>query len=169
MKKARRYFDVIKWIASCIIAVVLLFNVAGIVKRVFLREQLPMLFGFGNAIIVTGSMEPTLAPGDMIIIRRQSGYEVGDIVTYQANSCITHRIVAATADGYVTRGDANNADDGVVRPEQIIGKVVKVIPRIGNAILFLHTPFGILLLVVSLLVSVEAPMIWNNRRKRRYR
>ena len=150
-------------IGKCIIigalAVVLLLNLIGIFKRVVLKEQIPVVLGFGSAVIVTGSMEPSVRIGDMIVIHRQNDYQVGDIVTYQLNSPITHRIVEKMPDGYITQGDANNACDPKIEGELIIGKVVLIIPKVGNLTLFFQEPLGMLVLIFGLFAVMESPAI----------
>ena len=71
-----------------------------------------MLFGYGNAIIVSGSMEPAISVDDMIVFRKQREYSVGDIVLYNDGFVnVTHRIVEINGDQVITKGDANNAAD----------------------------------------------------------
>ncbi|UFU03294.1 signal peptidase I [Ruania suaedae] len=100
----------------------------------------PRLMGGSALTVLTGSMEPTHAPGDMVVAVPQESYQVGDVVTFQPVSddptLITHRIVGTQvgADGtrYVTRGDANGADDDPIQGEQIMGEVVYAVPYVGH-------------------------------------
>jgi signal peptidase len=57
---------------------------------------------------------------------------------------VTHRIVAFTEEGIVTRGDANNVDDRPIAPEQIKGEVVCAIPLVGYAVNGVKSPLGTL-------------------------
>lgn len=92
--------------------------------------------------VLTGSMQPTLNPGDVIAVRSPDTgtFGVGDIVTYRPksgdNTVITHRIVEKTValDGtvkYITRGDDNNATDAPILPEQIVGVYMYDVPYVG--------------------------------------
>ena len=151
----RLSLKIFKFILAGVLAIALLFNLINIFKKVILKEQLPTVFGYGSAVIVTGSMEPAIMPGDMVIIRKQSDYAPGDVVTYQGNHhSVTHRILEQTPGGYITGGDANNTDDGEIAGSRMIGKVVKVIPIAGNVILFLQSPPGMLILIAGLLVMI---------------
>ncbi|MBR3697841.1 MAG: hypothetical protein IKM97_06300 [Clostridia bacterium] len=49
----------------------------------------------GILIVVTGSMEPSINIKEMIVIKEQKDYKIGDIVTYKDNNnnFVTHRIV----------------------------------------------------------------------------
>ena len=77
--------------------------------------------------IQSGSMLPKLQIGEIIILLEQENYKIDDIITYRVENSyfITHRIVQITDEGYITKGDANNAEDEtVVKQEQIQGKVI---------------------------------------------
>jgi signal peptidase len=103
----------------------------------------PRLLGGATLTILTGSMQPTLRPGDVVAVvpTDPAGLRVGDVVTFQPVSgdptLVTHRLVAiddtAAEARFVTRGDANTADDAPLVAEQIQGRVVYVIPFIGWA------------------------------------
>lgn len=100
----------------------------------------PRIMGGAALTVLTGSMQPTHAPGDMVISVPQDRYQVGDVVTFQPVSddpmLITHRVVAVRlgADGtsYVTRGDANGADDEPISAEQVMGRVLYEVPYVGH-------------------------------------
>lgn len=96
------------------------------------------LFGVRPTLISGYSMNPTLTAGDIVITRDVSATEVqvGDIVRFSHGAeFIVHRVVQIEiSDGqvfFVTQGDANNVADPPVIGEQIKGKVVVVIPKIG--------------------------------------
>jgi len=124
-------------------AALLVFLVAMIVGQVLGQ---PVLLGF----VTTGSMEPTLEPGDgfVAIPAELAGpVEEGDVVTFRAKEIqggglTTHRVVGETERGYVTRGDANpftdqDGDEPPVKGEQIVavvwqpGGTVLAIPGVG--------------------------------------
>ena len=97
--------------------------------------------------IATGSMEPAINIGDVVIVNKTSADELntGDIIQYRSgDSTIIHRIAAkkAASDGdwqFITKGDNNNGADAVpVSSDQILGKVVLVIPNAGKAALWLN-------------------------------
>ena len=159
MKIVKMSLKILTFIFIGILLLVLLFNIISIIKRVLLKEQMPLIFGFGTSVVITGSMEPTIAPGDVVIIRKCDEYNTGDIVTFKLNSYITHRIVEKTSDGYFTQGDANNTRDREVISDSIVGKVVKIIPKAGNFILFIQDPIRLLILIIFLIAIFEAPPI----------
>lgn len=113
----------------------------------------PILLSF----VETGSMEPTLEPGDgfVAIPTELSGeIERGDVIVFRAEEIqggglTTHRVVEATDRGYVTRGDANpftdqDGDEPIVRDAQVVatalqvGGSVVVLPHLGTAVMGLQ-------------------------------
>lgn len=116
----------------------------------------PMLLGY----VETGSMEPTLDPGDGFIAVPSAiagDPEPGAVVTFdaeelQGGGLTTHRIVDETERGYVTQGDANpftDQDGGEppVKDAQIVSEALQVgghvvvIPHLGSAVMGLQTAF----------------------------
>ncbi len=47
----------------------------------------------------------------------------------QGTALVTHRIVEVNGNQIVTKGDANNTNDTPIQRNQIVGKVIKVIPN----------------------------------------
>lgn len=90
------------------------------------------LFGNKPAVIVSGSMEPTIKTGALVLIHFSDfdDCEVGDIITYYHpgfDELVTHRVVEKGDDYYWTQGDANTARDSVsVIADNYYGKVVYV-------------------------------------------
>ena len=106
-------------------------------------DAVPMPFGIGSAVVLSGSMEPEISVGDLLIISRQDAYQVRDIVVYQSGRiAVTHRIVSISGDEVITRGDANNAEDEPISLERIKGKVVMIIPCVGYLVNIIKTPLG---------------------------
>lgn len=156
---AKRLGKIFSAAVTAIIAALLLCNVYTIVLRTAFDVLQPSVFGVSTAVVITGSMEPAVSVNDMVVIHEQESYEPGDIVSYQSGSMlVTHRVTAVTDGGYITRGDANNTDDGEIAKEAVVGKVVLVIPKVGYAIAFLQTPLGMLVMTGVLFALVALPM-----------
>ena len=114
---------------------------------------LPMTFGWGFAIVETGSMEPTIPVGALIVVHRQDTYQEGDIITYESDSLskvITHRVIAFRDDYVIARGDANNVSDEAFPEEKIVGKVVSVLPKAGKALTALRQPKLIAVIITAI-------------------
>lgn len=104
----------------------------------------PRLAGATPYTILTGSMEPDMPPGTIVIVKPLPFEQIrqGDVVTYQLESgkpmVVTHRVVGIdVVDGetrLVTQGDANDAPDALsVREVQVKGVVWYHVPMIGYA------------------------------------
>jgi signal peptidase len=96
------------------------------------------LFGVSPTVVSGASMEPTIAAGDLALIRPAPTAEidVGDIVRFQYEGMhVIHRVVEIhdQPEGrvFITKGDANDALDPPVLEEHLEGKVVLVIPKVG--------------------------------------
>lgn len=151
-----------------IVGIVLLANLYRLAAREIFKVNASTVFGYSSAVVLTGSMSGTIEPDDLIITHKQSDYRVGDIVMYQTDGTpVTHRIVSESDKGYRTKGDANNTDDGADIPkEDVVGKVVLVIPKIGAAIRLARTSIGMLSLFVAIILVTELPnLIGYIRRK----
>ena len=151
-----------------IVGAILLANLYRLAAREIFKVKDPTVFGYSSAVVLTGSMSGTIEPDDFIITHKQSDYTVGDIVMYQTGGTpVTHRIVSESDKGYRTKGDANNTDDGTDIPkENVVGKVVLVIPKIGAVIRLVRTPIGMLSLFAAIILITELPnLIGYIRRK----
>jgi signal peptidase I len=101
-------------------------------------------------VMVSGhSMEPTMHLGDLVVLRGQSDYRVGEIVGYQvpngevgAGATVIHRIVAGNArTGFTTRGDHNNYNDSWhPHPTNIVGTRWALIPGVAHVFSNLQGP-----------------------------
>jgi len=138
----------IKIIIACILCLALSMNLYLIIAQLADRNDLPKIFGFSQIIVISGSMQPVIEAGDLIIIKEQAAYNEDDIVTYRKNQVlITHRVVETNMSEVVTKGDANNTNDDPVALSDIEGKVVLCIPSAGKFILFLRTTTGMLAII----------------------
>lgn len=119
-------------------------------------NQMPMPFGMGMAVVLSGSMEPTLKTNDVIIVRETNDYAVGDVVVYQSgNTLIVHRMIARDGETVVTQGDANNVADTPIEVSVIKGEVIAHVPGLGLAVNALKTPAGILILLIAAFTMTE--------------
>lgn len=130
--------------------------------------------------VLTGSMVPTYDPGDMVVVRgvhdARAEIQEGDVVSFQPlpddPTLVTHRVVdvRSTSEGllYVTRGDANGADDDPITGVQIKGEVVYHVPYVGHAALALgqHRSTAILAVAVALLAYGAFMVLRPERRDR---
>ncbi len=130
------------------------------IARLVFHHPHPTIFGWSTAVVISGSMEDSVHVNDMVVIHAQESYEVQDVITFysDADTIVTHRLIAITDAGYQTQGDANDTPDpDLVLPEQVVGKVVRVIPNAGAFIAFFSSPLGMLLLFAIGLLLIFLP------------
>lgn len=126
--------------------------------RSLVGNQLPMPFGVGAAIVLSGSMEPTFYTGDLIVVRECESVAVDDIVVYQdGGSLVVHRVIALEGDTVTTQGDANNAPDEPIPLSAVKGRVLFWIPHGGDVMTAIKSPIGTICLVAAAIALVEIP------------
>lgn len=141
MPKSKRMKTLLRVIALSCVGVFLGFNIYLWNARSLTGNALPMPFGFGTAIVLSGSMEPTLSVDDLIIVKAQEQYAVGDVVVYQSGSMVVvHRIVSIDGETVITQGDANNAADGEMHISAIKGRVIGSVKNAGGIVRLLKSP-----------------------------
>lgn len=113
--------------------------------------------GYSSHVVVSGSMEPAIGVGDVVIIEHTPGeIQRGDVITYGRGDDrlpTTHRVVDVTTQNgqtvYVTKGDANEGRDPTpVQRQQVVGEVFVTVPYIGHVLTFADTTYGFVALVV---------------------
>ncbi len=113
--------------------------------------------GWHIDIVLSGSMEPAIHTGGVVIISPVSANDikVGDVIAfYKGNIAICHRVYSINdAEGleFITKGDADRTvDPDPVTPDSIFGKVVFSLPYIGYFIYFVRTPLGFILAILAI-------------------
>ncbi|WP_182526644.1 signal peptidase I [Nocardioides dongkuii] len=105
----------------------------------------PRVAGATPYTVLTGSMEPNLPPGTLIVTEQvpAQDIEIGEVVTFQIESgkpqVVTHRVIATRQDRdgrpeFLTQGDANPIPDQGWRPaESVRGVLWYAVPKLGHA------------------------------------
>ena len=139
----------------------------------------PSIFGYKFYVVLTGSMTPTIAPGDLVIVKdvEPSQVKTGDIITFaSANSknITTHRVQSVKNDKgieFVTKGDANNVTDlNPVAQKYLIGRVVSHVDKIGIAMQSIQNhlmQIVIIILAVGVLLFVLVNVVGGNKKKQK--
>jgi signal peptidase len=136
-KEQFRKSDGIQWVLTTLVSIGLIWFVVGV-------------FPIMPSVVATGSMEPLIDPGDVILLHQVRSeeqirsLEVGDIIQFKRDGVlITHRIIEIEEDelknlSFHTKGDNNSVKDSqVVHPNDIKGIYFGVIPKIGYPTLIL--------------------------------
>lgn len=135
-----------------------------------------MYLEYISLILYHGSMEPTLNINDVIIVKKCDIRELekSDIITFTKDErTISHRIIKIMEKEkdrvFVTQGDKNDiCDEGYVSNDQIYGKVIFSIPKIGSAVEYIQNKQGfihiaVLVIIIFLLICMKDER--KNRRK----
>ncbi len=137
----------------------------------------PLALGDHPHTDLSGSMEPVIAPGDVVVDENIAPWEakVGQIVTFrdpqEESKMLTHRVVSIHDHGsylsFVTQGDANNTQEHWrVSDTGQIGRVMYIVPWVGHVAVFARTKLGWLLLIgvpLLLILGEELVRIWRPR------
>ena len=139
---------VVRTLLLIVVAAVVGFGVYSVNAERVTGNALPMPFGFGSAVVLSGSMEPTLSVGDLLLVIPSEQYEVEQVVVYQdGQTLVVHRIMRIDGESAVTKGDDNTGEDEPILLTQIKGKVVFSIPLVGHLVRFIKTPIGIMVVM----------------------
>ena len=144
-----------------------------IITSLLIISIFPFKGNFQARIVQSGSMEPAIQTGSVVIIKPEKNYKIGDIITFgkatKFKEPVTHRIHdIKIVDGnpiYITKGDANNApDQKEIQKREIIGKVLFHIPYLGYVVSFTKKPIGFMLIIVipaAVIIGDEIKKIWK--------
>ncbi len=150
----------------------------GAVVGVVAALTVPALFGVRSFTVMSESMDPTIAMGDLVVTRSTAPGElaIGDVVTFhdpqRSGRLLTHRVRALRyRDGtaYVTtKGDATNAVEKWTAPmDGSVGRVFTRVPKLGYALVWTRSPLGlaaVVLLPTLLLAGWALVRIWRPAR-----
>lgn len=162
-----------------IIILLITYNVSLMIQAFLNPTKTPNFFGIKTYTIISGSMEPELKIGDIVIVKEttENDINVGDIISFRKGQrVITHRVIDIKKKDqkytYVTQGDNNNVEDKEdIKFNMIEGKVIKRIPFLGkisqlmqgkNAIIFIA-----LIIYIYYSHSCKISMIKDRRKAKR--
>jgi signal peptidase len=146
--------------------------IVGVVAGLALAMLGPLVFGGRTFAVLSGSMEPTLRVGDLVLEKKVAAPDihVGDIVTFRspddAGKLITHRVRRVViADGTVkvtTKGDANlSPERWTVPADGTVGRALGRVPKIGYLLVWTRSPAGRMLLIVLPALLLGLSQLWR--------
>jgi signal peptidase len=170
----RWYLRALSVTGTVLVALVAVLTIAVAIGSRTSADGQRVVFGHPVMTIISGSMTPTIAVGDIVVdapvtAAQASHFHVGQIISFRAApgspEIITHRIVAVRVTGgavsYITKGDANNSADSTPRPaSDVIGLYRFPIPRGGYVLVAMHTPRVIVMLLASALLWIVAGLLF---------
>ncbi len=150
----------------------------GAIAILLIGSVIPIAGNYKLMVVQSGSMEPVIKMGSMIVVKPSEDYKIGDMISFmnrvEREESITHRIIdLEVIEGesfYVTKGDANeDPDPRRVAKRDIIGKVLFSIPYFGYAVDFAKKPLGFALIIIlpaSIIILDEARKIYEEIKKK---
>jgi signal peptidase len=150
----------------------------GLLLGVFLVLTVSTAFGYRSLVVMSGSMEPALHVGDVVIVREIAPLDarIGDVVTFtdpeDPSRLLTHRVRSITVSGsdvsVQTMGDANTtAERWQISENGLIGRVEVRLRHLGYVMSWLRSRFGRLgfVAIPALALGVlELRRVWRPRR-----
>lgn len=166
MSKVKKIFNILGTILLIVLVavVILMFNAR-------ISGEAPNVFGYQIFRVSSGSMEPELMIGDVILVKdaKPEDVKAGDIVTYKGeegdldDKFITHKMLEdpVYTDGHYIFKSQGVAEGTLPDPDwyedQLVGVYVCKIPFIDSVYSFFVTPYGLItfVLVIVLLFGYE--------------
>lgn len=163
----------LKIIYSVFVAFIVLVTLLLIIS-VLPIERLPggQAVDFKVMTVISGSMEPAIKMGSVVVVKPSEEYKIGDVITFgpytKEKTPTTHRIndirVVEDVAYYITKGDANSSpDQKEVSEKEIIGKVLFSVPYLGYAVDAAKKPMGFMLIIIApaaIIIGDELRKIW---------
>lgn len=154
MSHLKRIIKYIVNIFTVILFILLILVLYGKFVVTFGDNKYPNYFGYTFFEVASGSMEPTLYINDVILVKiTRDDLKKNDIIAFLNNDAvITHRILFKDGDILTVKGDNNNVVDEPITVEQVIGKVIKVFPKMGIWKKVLKDPKILFVIFITLLL-----------------
>ena len=157
--KIKKFLNVI----SIILIFIIILELTFVFQKIILRRDYGNIFGYSIFSIESGSMMPTLNIGDDILVKITKDVKENDIVVFkdeESNVLVAHREIKDNNKTIITKGDNNNKEDDPVDKNLIVGKVVKILPGLGNIQKLLKKPYIIIpfidiILIFSLIINLK--------------
>ena len=167
MKKAGKIFSRIMAVLSALIFILGFTVLVSVLSAS--AGKAPSVLGFSVFQVQTGSMEPEIPVGGIVIVHKTkpSSLKVGDVISFYSNDMTisgqinTHRIVEIKDSDsgekiFLTKGDANDSvDTAAVFEVDLIGKVILNVGTVGSSALdVLRNPKIIFIFIVLPLIFI---------------
>ncbi|MEE1246189.1 MAG: signal peptidase I [Acutalibacteraceae bacterium] len=167
MKKAGKIFSRIMAVISVVIFILGLTIFVSVLRAS--AGKAPSVFGFSVLQVTSGSMEPEIPVGGIVVVRKvkPESLKVGDVISFYSNDVDisgkvnTHRIfeIKQSESGekiFRTKGDANEyADTAAVFEIDLVGKMILNLGSVGGSVFdVLRNPTIILIFIVLPLIFI---------------
>jgi len=131
----------------------LVLSFLGLVIAMLVFSILPVKGNIDILAVKSGSMERAIRVGSLVIIKPNSEYKVGEVVSFKNSADpktpITHRIISEINGKYETRGDANQTSDrNQLTKDVVLGKVIFNVPYAGYVLAGVRQPVVFVLIIL---------------------
>ncbi len=162
IKIENRIRNILYGIMYAVLIIIMVYNISLIAQSILKPNKTPSFLGVKTYVIISGSMEPNIEIGDIVVVKAEENLDIGDVISYRkGQSVITHRITQINKNEngeieYKTRGDNNNVEDEEsIKPSNIEGKVIKIVPKLGNVTLILQNKVIIIFIFIIFYIYVS--------------
>lgn len=150
-KNLEKVINILLNIFIAIFGILLLISIYNSIQINILKNDYSSFFDYSIFEVQTGSMSGEIEAGDWVIVKATKDIALDDIITFkQGDEFTTHRVIEKYTDTYVTKGDVNNSKDEPITDDDIVGKVVKVLPHFGILRKTLFNPWVVISLIITL-------------------
>ncbi len=140
----------------------------------------PKLFGVHFFVVTSGSMEPDLPVGSIVVVvpTEYEDIQIGDDISFVRDkqlTVVTHRVIEKNdaEKELTTQGIANNVPDLPTIYENVVGVVIFNLPFVGNILQWIETLQGkiiaITVILALLIISLLIGKIVTNKKKNCYK
>ena len=178
LSKKKIILNVIGIILCVILIPILFINCFLIVKGIANKNEVPYIGGNAPLIVLTGSMDPTIKAGDLIVTKKIAAKDVkvGDVISFfdpdgNGSAIVTHRVIGIEIDEtsgeifFRTQGDNNDiADMTPVPAENLVGRWEGTrFWGLGYVVLFTQSTVGIIVIIAVIVVGIFVYMMIRKR------
>ena len=176
LNKKNKIKKVIDFIIYPIVAILFICSMIIVFQVAKNSSETPNLFGYKVFNVISGSMEPNLKIGDIVIAKKveKENIKKENIITFrQENGVVTHRVVDIIRENehvyYQTKGDNNNAnDEQLVAYKDVEGIYVFKISKVGLLINNIKNTTSMIIIVLIMYFIYKIMQIKDDRKVARH-
>ena len=165
MKKNKvfRTINIIKNIICWSLVVILVFTMV-VFFTARINGSTPSVFGYSIFRVSSGSMEPELMVGDIILdktVDNPEDLKVGDVITFKSSDygdlLVTHKVIKAPYEEngklmLQTKGIANEVEDKPISVDNVKGIMICKVDYLDTVYNVFLSPWGLLILIALIVI-----------------
>ena len=162
----KKRFRVIKGIVNVLCWILVVFIVLTVALSLIsrLNGSTPSVFGYSIYRVSSGSMEPELKVGDIIldkVVENPKDLKVGDVITFKSDDygdlLVTHKVIKAPYEEngklmLQTRGVANELEDKPISTDKVKGIMICKVDYLDTVYNVFLSPWGLLILIALIVI-----------------